>query len=128
MPKAQVHVLLDQNVPRAVGLWLVTLRPSWQVDHVYDVGLGGESDESVLSWAQHHDAIVVTFDEDFADARMLAGRKHRGVVRLRVWPTTAEETQAALSRLLEAVPDEELPGALVVVDNRRIRIRRTGAR
>ena len=118
-------MLLDQNVPRAVGLWLMTLRPSWHVTDVYDAGLAGESDEHILAWAQGNNAVVVTFDEDFADLRMLAGRKHSGVVRLRVWPTTIEEAQAALSRLLEAVPDEDLPGALVVVDNKRIRVRRS---
>ena len=45
-------------------------------------------------------------------------------IRLRVWPTTIEETQDALERLLGEVPDEELARALVIVDRETIRIRR----
>ena len=48
---------------------------------------------------------------------------HFGIVRLRVWPTTAEETTAALQRLLEQVGEGELRGALVIVDRSRIRVR-----
>lgn len=48
---------------------------------------------------------------------------HHGIVRLRVWPTTVEETQAALERLLPEVPEGGLKGALVVIDRTRIRVR-----
>jgi predicted nuclease of predicted toxin-antitoxin system len=122
--EARIHILLDENVPSAVGAWLKTVRAYWLVTDVDEAGLAGHSDESILVWAQENGAIVVTFDEDFADQRMLAGRAHCGVVRLRVWPTTVEQSQAALARLLEAVADEDLPGALVIVDNKRIRVRR----
>jgi hypothetical protein len=50
---------------------------------------------------------------------------HAGVVRLRVWPTTVEETIAALSRLLTSVPDDQWPRSLIIIDNHRIRVRRT---
>jgi hypothetical protein len=50
--------------------------------------------------------------------------RHCGVIRLRVWPTTVEETESALERLLETVPDEDLVGSLIIIDARRIRIRR----
>ena len=50
---------------------------------------------------------------------------HAGVIRLRVWPTTIEDTEDALARLFEAVADEDLRGRLVIIDQRRIRIRRS---
>ncbi len=68
-------------------------------------------------------AIVVTFDEDFADTRMFPIGSHAGVVRLRVWPTTVEQAVAALARLLEVVPDDQLPNSLIIIDNHRIRVR-----
>ncbi len=46
---------------------------------------------------------------------------HAGIIRLRVWPTTIEETQDALERLLAEVPDAELAGALVIIDRDAIR-------
>jgi predicted nuclease of predicted toxin-antitoxin system len=69
-------------------------------------------------------AIVITFDEDFADTRMYPIGSHAGVIRLRVWPTTVELTEAALGRLLSTTEDEALPGSLIIIDNLRIRIRR----
>ncbi len=49
---------------------------------------------------------------------------HAGVIRLRVWPTTIESTEAALGRVLSEVPDEQLSGSLIIVDENRIRVRR----
>jgi predicted nuclease of predicted toxin-antitoxin system len=71
--------------------------------------------------------MIVTFDEDFADQRSFPIYRHHGIIRLRVWPTTVEETQSALTRLLEEVTDSELSGALVIVGRRRIRVRTSGS-
>jgi len=119
-------VLLDQNVPRAIAPWLRHLKPTWIVHHSSDVGLSGEVDEEVFAWAQQHQAVIVTFDEDFADRRSFPLGKHYGIIRLRIWPTTVEETQLALERLLREVSDQELCHALVIVGRTRIRVRPGG--
>ena len=127
MPEAEadgLRVLLDQNVPRAIIGWVQTQRPEWFVVHTSDIGLDGKHDLEVFAYAQAYGLLIVTFDEDFADQRSFPVGQHHGVIRLRVWPTTIEETQSALSRLLEEVKDEELRQALVIIDRRRIRIRR----
>lgn len=116
-------VLLDQNVPRAVAAWLRRLRPSWIVHHATEVGLAGKSDREVFEWAQSQRAVIVTFDENFADQRSFPVGQHYGIVRLRVWPTTTEEVQGALERLLAEVPDHELSGALVIIGRTHIRVR-----
>ena len=87
------------------------------------MGLARSTDRDVFSWAQAHEAIVITFDEDFADRRSFPVGRHRGVIRLHVWPTTIEETQNALARLFVEIPDSDLAGALVIVDRSRIRVR-----
>lgn len=46
------------------------------------------------------------------------------MVRLRVWPTTIESTIAALERLLDQLPVTEWPNSLVIIDNRKTRVRR----
>ncbi|MBI2844628.1 MAG: DUF5615 family PIN-like protein [Armatimonadetes bacterium] len=124
MPDMRLRALLDQNVPRVIVRWLRGVRPMWEVNHVTDVGLEGKSDQEIFDWAQQHSALVITFDEDFADRRMFPVGEHWGVVRLRVWPTTVEDTQAGLRRLLDSVADAQLVGSLVIVDNNRIRVRR----
>jgi len=45
-------------------------------------------------------------------------------VRLRVWPTTVEQAEAALKRLLACVAEEDLPGSLLIVGSQRIRVRK----
>jgi hypothetical protein len=73
--------------------------------------------------AQSQNAIVVTFDEDFADTRMYPTGTHAGVIRLRVWPTTIERTEA-LDRLLNTVEESNLARSLTIVDQRGIRVRK----
>lgn len=117
-------VLLDQNIPRPIKSWLKEKCPHWQVIHVALTDLSGKSDHDIFEWAQRHHAIIITYDEDFADQRSFPVHQHHGIIRLRVWPTTIEETQRALARLLEEFSDDEITGALVIIDRHRIRVRR----
>lgn len=116
-------ILLDQNIPPLVAAWLRTLKPTWNVVHASEVGLSGKDDRTVFDWAQSRQAVIITFDEDFADQRSFPVGNHHGVVRLRVWPTTIEETQSALERLLQEASEKEIRGALVIIDASHIRIR-----
>jgi predicted nuclease of predicted toxin-antitoxin system len=120
-----LRVLLDQNIARAVCVFLRGKRPDWLVRHVADVGLWGATDAQIMEWAQRDSSIAITFDEDFADARMYPVGSHAGVIRLRVWPTTIEKTEEALDRVLKEVADQDLPGSLVIVDGSQIRVRRS---
>ena len=63
-------VILDENISPSIADFLHINRPEWDVWHVRDVGLRGSSDATIFQWAQRHKAIVITFDEDFADTRM----------------------------------------------------------
>ena len=124
MPPARLTILLDENVDWHVAEWLANQRPHWVIQYAAAVGLAGLPDREVFAWAQREGAIVVTFDEDFADQRSFPIGSHLGIVRLRVAPTTVAATQSALSRLLQEVQDDQLPGSLVVVTALRIRLRR----
>jgi predicted nuclease of predicted toxin-antitoxin system len=124
MPEKIVSILLDQNIPFAVAAWLRSQRPSWKIWHVNDLGFEGSTDEFLYRWAQQEKAIVLTFDEDFADARLYPLGMHHGVVRLRIWPTTTEKTIEALTRLMDCVPLEEWIESLIIIGDKKIRIRR----
>lgn len=127
MPESGLRVLLDQNVPQDCASWLRQSRPHWIVWHVNQIGLMGRPDAEVFRWAQERQAMVVSYDEDFADARTFPLGAHHGIIRLRVWPTTAEATIAGLQRVLDQVPEADLPRNLIIVDNQRIRLRRAPA-
>lgn len=124
MPDSGVCILLDQNVPQECTAWLQSQRPGWTVKHVNTIGLMGRPDADIFRWAQANGAVIASYDEDFADARMFPLGAHRGIIRLRVWPTTLEATIAGLQRVLDQVPAADLPRSLIIVDNQRIRLRR----
>ena len=124
MPDQPLHLLLDQNIPGEVARWLREKQPAWKITHVGEIGLSGRPDEEIFRWAQANQAIIITYDEDFADARLFPLGSHRGIVRLRVWPTTIEVTEAALDRLLTQVPEADLTGSLIIIDREKIRLRR----
>jgi hypothetical protein len=119
----QLNVLLDQNVPVAIVAWLKQLRPKWDVKHTSQIGLDNTDDDTIYEWGYQKQAIIITFDEDFADKRFFSTKDHPGVVRLRVWPTTIEEVQVSLQKLFSEFKDEDLFGALVIIDRQRIRVR-----
>lgn len=124
MPDQPLQVLLDQNIPEEITAWLRVRQSSWQITHVKEAKLDGRSDSEIFRWAQSRQAIVITYDEDFADARSFPLGSHYGIVRLRVWPTTVEQTQSALGRLMTQVPLSDIPGSLIIIDNQKIRLRR----
>ena len=119
-----LRVFLDENIPVAVAEWLKSHRPDWEVFHALEVGLQGSADPEVFQWAQDNGCLILTFDRDFGDRRGLASGRHNGIIYLRVRPTTSEEVQIALGRLLGQVSDGELRGALVIVGTDNIRVRR----
>lgn len=118
------NILLDQNIPIAVSGWLKERLPNWSVHHVNELGFQGKSDEFIFIWAIENKAIIVTYDEDFADSRLYPLGSHHGVVRLCVWPTTVENTQIAMDRLISAIPPANWQNCLVIVENNKIRVRK----
>jgi hypothetical protein len=60
----------------------------------------------------------------FADARQYPLGRHHGIIRLRVWPTTIEQTQDAIQRLLKHAPIDQWHNSLIIIDNQKIRIRK----
>ncbi len=69
MSDLPLNLLVDQNIPQEVASWIRQRCPTWKVSHVEEVGLSGRPDPQIFRWAQANQAIVVTYDEDFADTR-----------------------------------------------------------
>ena len=124
MPEKLPRILLDQNVPLALLDWLREKLPGWEIRHVNELGFQGKTDEFLYVWAQENEAIIVTYDEDFADSRFYPLGSRHGVIRLRVWPTTVEKTQNAMERLIADLSPSNWRDCLIIIDNRKIRIRK----
>jgi len=124
VPEEFPRILLDQNIPQSILGWLKRRLPGWEISHVNELGLQGRADEFLYLWAQENRAIIVTYDEDFADSRFYPLGLHHGIIRLRVWPTTTEQTQNALQRLLAALSPSDWSDSLIIIDNEKIRVRK----
>lgn len=118
------RILLDQNIPIALLGWLREKLPIWKIRHLNELGFQGKTDEFLYLWAQQNNAIIITYDEDFADSRFYQLGHHNGVIRLRVWPTTIEQTQSAMERLITDLPSTQWHGCLIIIDNKKIRVRK----
>jgi predicted nuclease of predicted toxin-antitoxin system len=119
-----IALLLDENVPLPLEAWLQERLPTSDVLHVLHAGLAGKSDTEVFRFAQAQERVIITFDEDLADARMFPLGSHHGVVRLRIWPITTESTIQALNRLLMTIPLGDWKENLIIIENQQIRLRR----
>ena len=114
--------LLDQNIPYPIAAWLREYAPGAQVDHARDLHLGQAPDEVIVRRATELDAVVITYDEDFADQRRFPVGSHSGGVRLRIDPTTDEVTIGGLRRLFTRLSFHEPHRSLTIVDEGRIRM------
>ena len=119
-----IALLLDENVPLPLEAWLQERLPNSSVLHVLHAGLAGRPDAEVFRFAQAQGRVIITFDEDLADARMFPLGSHHGVIRLRIWPITTESTIQALNRLLMTIPLGDWKENLIIIENQQIRFRR----
>jgi predicted nuclease of predicted toxin-antitoxin system len=91
--------------------------------HVGDVGLLGATDEQVMSLALEQSRIVVSADTDFGE---LLARNRLGmpsVILLRRNHDPEDQVRTILNALVD-IADDLITGAIVVIVEDRLRIRR----
>lgn len=97
--------------------------------HVRDQNLGAASDKTILDFAATDGRVVVSADTDFGTLLALRQMRTPSVILLRRASQRRPEQQAALLLgNLEAVAEALGQGAIVVIEEDRIRIRALPAR
>ena len=81
------------------------------------------SDEMIVSRAEQDHRAVLTQDLDFSAIIALAGRKGPSLVSLRLSSTRIEHVNATLEKVLPEVARQLAAGAIVTVQDQRIRVR-----
>jgi predicted nuclease of predicted toxin-antitoxin system len=116
-----VKFLLDENLS---PLHARTLRAlGHDAVSVVDLGLSGADDPVVRDMAIQQERILVTLDADFANVLRFPSGRHSGGCGFRIHPATEEAIDAALRLAIPRLAQMSLAGKLVVVDERKIRIR-----
>lgn len=83
---------------------------------------GGADDESVLNRAATEERVLLTEDKDFGELVIRLGLPAYGIVLLRMNPADSESKLGRLREVLTSDADR-IPGAFVVVDERKTRFR-----
>ena len=86
--------------------------------------MGRLSDIEIFKYCQENGMIIITYDEDFQNPRMISNIPGYGVIRLNTYPTGLRHTKEAISRLIELHPVEKWEKASIIIDQYKIRYRK----
>lgn len=115
----ELKFLVDVGVGKKVEKWFTS--------HGYDVISVREinpkmEDKEILNLAVSESRMVITMDKDFGELVYHSGRKHKGVLLLRLEEATGDEKAAAVEVIITQYSGE-LAGHFCVFQNGRLRIR-----
>jgi predicted nuclease of predicted toxin-antitoxin system len=116
-----VRFLLDENLSPAHARTVREL--GHDAVSVVELGLSGADDPVIRDAATEQELVLVTLDADFANVLKYPPATTPGVVRLRLHPATEEAIDAMLRSAIPRLADINLTGKLVIVDERKIRMR-----
>lgn len=117
-----MRFLLDQPVSWLIGKLLASAGHEYA--HVRELGLASAADTLILARAAADNRVIITQDTDYGTLLAQSGQRLPSVILLRI-RDGRPSVQATL--LLEAMPTVEEPlreGAVVVVTEKAVRIRR----
>lgn len=117
-----MKLLLDQGLPRSPAVLLRSA--SIEAVHTSEVGLSQAEDQQILSVAADEDRIVVTLDADFHSHLALSQATKSSVIPIRIEGLQADEVVALLRTVLRDCDDDLAAGAVISIQQQRIRIRR----
>jgi len=113
--------LIDMNLsPR----WCSILQAEgWNSVHWSDIGIASAPDLEIMQWAFHDQRVVLTHDLDYG--AMLAATQATGpsVVQVRTQDVRPQKLAALLIPVLQQYLNELDAGALLIVDEAKLRVR-----
>lgn len=92
--------------------------------HARDLGLSAANDAAIVQRARDEGRVVVTQDTDFGTLLAASGTRWPSVILLRLRDGRPSAHSRTLLGMLESIEEELREGAIVVVGEDRMRIRR----
>jgi len=116
-----VRFLADMGVDQRVVTWL--RERGHEATHLRDENLNRLPDEEIFAKAEAESRVVLTFDLDFAEIASLSKGRKASVVLFRLHNTRASHIIERLEKVLAGVSAALVDGAVVTVEESRIRTR-----
>jgi len=114
-------LLLDQGIPYSTASHFAL--PSWEVQHVSDLGMSRATDMDIIDHARAHRQACVTLDADFHTLLALRGLSLPSVVRVRQEGLRGIEMAKLLERVAVQIEKHLSAGVLATVTEDCIRLR-----
>jgi predicted nuclease of predicted toxin-antitoxin system len=117
-----MRFLIDMALSPDLSAWLES--QDHQAVHAGKLGLHRAPDGEILRVAAAQARVLITADLDFPRLLASLGAEGPGLILLRGGNYSEAQAIDCVRRVLAAVPHEQLPVSIVVVDHERIRRRR----
>ena len=117
-----LRFLVDMNLSPKI---VIDLRQEgWDILRVSQVLPMDAEDSEILKFARQQNRVIITQDLDFSSLLALGGYEKPSLITFRL---SVPDPEIITQKLLELLPDIEealLEGCAIVIDDRRVRVRR----
>lgn len=118
----RVKVLLDVNLSRRVA---AELRRAGVIVHLVVDEMDPRSpDETVIEWAAHQGAVIVSRDQDFSAILAIRERTGPSLINLRVAEVDPARLAGLIAATIKTFSEDLSAGAVITLDDRHARIHR----
>ncbi len=117
-----MRVKLDENLPES--LVDIFKQHGHEAITVTKEGLSGTQDNPLFEIAKSEGRLFVTLDLHFSDIRAYQPGSHNGIIVIRSRSKGRNTVNKIIQSLLQEVNIETFAGALAIVGEKRIRVRR----
>lgn len=117
-----MKLLLDQGLPRGAAQLLTEL--GFDTLHVGDIGMADATDAAILEYGRSDQRVVITLDADFHALLALSYALQPSVIRIRIEGLRAAALTELVRMVIESCSEDLQLGAVAVVQEDRIRVRR----
>ncbi|MDP2168776.1 MAG: DUF5615 family PIN-like protein [Thermodesulfovibrionales bacterium] len=119
-----MRLFADENLFEPIITHLRSL--SHYVLSIRDEGLSGISDDEIYKRACRENLVIITMDRDFARTFRFPPENCGGIIVVKIYKRTVEETLAIFKKIFSALTDQNVMHNLVIVSPEGVRIRRSG--
>ncbi|MCC6125770.1 MAG: DUF5615 family PIN-like protein [Pirellulales bacterium] len=119
--RKSVKLLLDQGLPRSLASLLRDA--GFDALHVSEILLSEAADAIILDYARENDRTIIAHDADFHTLIALSNATKPSVIRIRIEGMKAPALFSLIELILDSYQKEIVNGALLSVNEDRVRIR-----
>jgi predicted nuclease of predicted toxin-antitoxin system len=118
-----IRFKVDENLP--VELAVLLRQNGHDASTVGEEGLAGVADPGVAAVCRVETRAILTLDLDFPDIRRYPPQDYAGIIVLRPVVQLIPALERMMTRALPLLAQEPLAGCLWIVDDHRVRIRKS---